>query len=182
MTGLFCGHERPCECVGHMATRSGCSAQEREAALELAKRHLLYNYSVFGLNEYFNESLRLFERLLPDVYGGISQLEQRRVGLYQESKENFYQLPTPQTVLRLLTDELELDAQLYMFALEVFNRRINACSLGSNLAAPAALVHPDHAHVLRAGGTSRARDGAVPARNIAQALLNVQPLTIDDFR
>ena len=123
MTGLFCGFAPECACAGRMATRR-CEQSERLAALERAKHHL-YNYSVFGINEYYNVSLRLFERTLPSVFANITALQP--IHDNPTGRGQVYAQPTPATLHRLLTEELDLDAQLYLFALEIFNRRMKAC-------------------------------------------------------
>jgi hypothetical protein len=123
-TGLFCGFADVCACVGPMATRR-CGAAEKLQALALAKRNLARQYTAIGLTERLPETLQMFERLLPAVFGNITRLPVLHDRV--TAVEPFHVDPLPHTVQRLADEELALDVQLYSFATRLFHARWQVC-------------------------------------------------------
>lgn len=118
MTAFFCGHTAPCRCVG--AGAIACSAAQRRAALVLAKHTLQHDYIAVGLQARLPEFLVALERLLPGAFGGVAALP-----LGAERRTNYTQ-PSAATRARLQR-LVDLDAELYRFATQLFDTRAAAC-------------------------------------------------------
>ena len=58
-TRFFCGNNVVCK---------GKSEDEKRRALQLAKKRLVEDFYVVGILEQFNDTLRIFERLMPQWF------------------------------------------------------------------------------------------------------------------
>lgn len=108
MTRFFCGHDQ------------ACNADEK-TAVEIAKRNIMTEYTLIGLTEEFENSLILFEKLLPNFFRGA--LEAWRV----IKNEKFHRYSTVQKdeispeARQMLKEKMWADYEIYFFIKQRFN-------------------------------------------------------------
>lgn len=103
-----------------------CNYQTRRIAggkldLELAKKHLLEEFSFVGLTERFKESLYLMKR---EYHFPNLEYNTRNITKKRSSKDEL-----PEKTINFIKQKNELDIELYQFAKELFKKKLRALSI-----------------------------------------------------
>eukprot|EP00730_Choanoeca_flexa_P006325 TRINITY_DN12135_c0_g1_i1.p1 TRINITY_DN12135_c0_g1~~TRINITY_DN12135_c0_g1_i1.p1 ORF type:complete len:304 (+),score=66.48 TRINITY_DN12135_c0_g1_i1:109-1020(+) len=116
MTMMFCGHAPEC-------------ANVTAKALQTAKHNLENVYFFVGLAEHYEESVQVFEKLLPDFYrGATAKLHSQADLSVQNAHSKADPRPTEATKAKL-EHLARLDVLLYKHAVHLFDRKLRACGI-----------------------------------------------------
>ena len=124
-TRFFCGNNVVCK---------GKSSDEKRRALQLAKKRLIEDFYAVGILEQFNDTLRLFERMMPSYFNldfealgadftqeAIKKTKTRnKIPMSEQSRQFFMNGP------------LKYDMDLYHFGRALFNRQLASVGLQSS--------------------------------------------------
>lgn len=121
-TRFFCGNNVVCK---------GKSEDEKRRALQLAKKRLVEDFYVVGVLEQFNDTLRIFERLMPQWFDysfeALSTDFTQEAILRTKTKNKIHM--SEQVKQYFTTGPLKYDMDLYQFGRALFNRQLNAVGL-----------------------------------------------------
>ena len=102
---------------------AGFSEHDKEKALELAKNNVAKKFFVVGILEQFDETLLLFEKMLPKVFKGVSELYHSGV-IQKKTKASASMNLTKmsgETRKFLIYGMLKYEYDLYEFTRRLFN-------------------------------------------------------------
>ncbi|KAI6655267.1 Uronyl 2-sulfotransferase-like [Oopsacas minuta] len=116
MTQYFCGHEDSC------VSKNG----DHKYALYTAKQNLL-KYIAIGLTEDFLSSIKLFQKLLPDILPRFVELPTSLKK--QNANEIDYKKDVSESDRILIREKNVLDIQIYAFAKDLFDAKLKECSI-----------------------------------------------------
>ena len=128
-TRFFCGNNVVCK---------GKSLDERRRALMLSKKRLIEDFYIVGILEQFNDTLRVFEKIMPDWFN--FDFEALGTDFTQEAikrtkTEN--KIPMSQNARDYFANgPLKYDMDLYYFGRALFNRQMAALGLQSTYKYP----------------------------------------------
>ncbi|XP_047502533.1 heparan sulfate 2-O-sulfotransferase 1-like [Penaeus chinensis] len=110
-------------------------------ALQKAKFHAEYEYSVIGLVEHWNTTLAVLEHFLPSFFQGVQQryweagFQDKRTVNKNPKKYK----PVSETVLKILKDKMALEYELYEFLKQRLHQQFD--SIADLLKLPTTKIH-----------------------------------------
>merc|ERR1712228_1038228 len=113
------------------ATNPREDEQYKSRMVERAKQRMLSDYFIIGVLEQFEDSLRVFEKLLPRYYRGALDVYQSKTiqtTRNQTKSLNKRVLPDDPTE-KLRTGALKHEYDLYHFARQLFNQQMKDLQL-----------------------------------------------------
>jgi len=102
-----------------------CRKRDRRA-LDQAKHNLLHSFIAVGVLEQFEESLELFEMILPQFFKGIRWLYQRHTEELQEKSKTANKVEESDAVKSFLRARLGPEIELYEFAQQTMRFRLES--------------------------------------------------------
>lgn len=124
---FFCGNGPECQ----TATNPREDEQYKSRMVERAKQRMLSDYFIIGVLEQFEDSLRVFEKLLPRYYRGALDVYQSKTiqtTRNQTKSLNKRTLPDDPTA-KLRSGALKHEYDLYHFARQLFNQQMKDLQL-----------------------------------------------------
>jgi len=118
----FCGCDDICKNLHSL------NPSRREQALELTRRNILQNFYVIGVLEQFDDTLKLFEKMMPDFFKGASDIwKSQRMQDKRESTRTRNRTEMSQEAKNVITAGLlrhEMD--IYLMIKALFNHRVKS--------------------------------------------------------
>jgi len=124
---FFCGSGPECQ----TATNQADEETYKTRMLEKAKQRVLNDYFVIGVLEQFEDSLRVFEKLLPRYYRGaldVYHSKNIQTTRNQTKSLNKQELPDA-SIEKLRNGALRHEVDLYRFTRQLFNERMKRMNL-----------------------------------------------------
>lgn len=119
---FFCGNGPECQ----TATNPREDEQYKSRMVERAKQRMLSDYFVIGVLEQFEDSLRVFEKLLPRYYrGALDVYQSKNIQQTRNQTKSLNKRSLPDEPIRKLREgTLKHEYDLYHFARQLFNERL----------------------------------------------------------
>jgi len=116
---FLCGNQYPCH-------SRGVSESTVQKAVEKSKFNILSNFYVIGILEQWDDTLNLFERMLPDIFTGVQAVwHSPRLQEKRKSTKSVGQTKMNNASrLYFQTGPLRYEYDVYSFARALFNKRM----------------------------------------------------------
>lgn len=124
---FFCGNSRACK-------DRGKATPQKAVALEMAKRSILERFTVVGILEQFDDTLMLFEEIMPGVFRGAHKLYHTKLMQDKRSSTKTVNVTgmTEETRQWFIRGPLRFDYDLYMFVRQLFNEKLKKYGITRN--------------------------------------------------
>jgi len=124
---FFCGNGPDCQ-LPQLARDDDVY---KSKMVEIAKRRMLDDYFVVGVLEQFEDSLSVFEKLLPRYYrGALEVYESKMIQTTRNQTKSIGKRTLPDEVAnKLRSGALKYELDLYQFARQLFNKQMQALNI-----------------------------------------------------
>lgn len=119
MIPYFCGNEDYCR-------------QRKQKALQQAKENILKHFTVVGVLERFDETLKLFEELLPSYFRGVQESYKLRKELIVEKSKTADKKEESDEVKNYLRGKMAVEMELYEFVNKLMDENLKKIRQSSN--------------------------------------------------